>query len=269
MLYRILKIISRIAIRIYCRKIVINKPEILNTEGPVLIAANHPNSFLDSVILNTLFEKDIWALARGDVFRKPFFAKLLHSLNILPVYRTSEGSENLNENYKTFEACTYKLKENAIIKIYSEGLCVNEWHLRTLKKGTARLAIRAWEEGIPLKVLPAGINYSSFRKFGKNVFLNFGEFITIQDMNFNGTDGLRHQQFNCKLQEQLSRLVYEIDENDIFMKKKILTVPQNITKRILLFYLQQLDMLLICHYTSLLNILPIVKRKRPFIMTQL
>ncbi len=235
MLYKILKILSRIAIRIYCRKIIINKPETLKIDGPVLIAANHPNSFFDSIILNTVFKKNIWSLARGDVFRKPFHARLLNSLNILPVYRTSEGVENLSENYKTFEACIEKLKENATIAIYSEGLCVNEWHLRNLKKGTARLAVKAWEENIPLKVLPVGINYSSFRKFGKNVFLNFGNPITKNDIDFNDGDGLRHQQFNTKLLEELGTLVFEIPVSEKELKKKKLTVPVSQFKKILLF----------------------------------
>ena len=139
-----------------------------------MLAANHPNSFLDSVILDTLFEQPVWSLARGDVFKKPFIIRVLTALKILPVYRTSEGVENLSENYKTFEACIDIFRSNGIITIFSEGKCINEWHLRPLKKGTARLAIKAWEENIPLQVIPVVINYSSFRRFGKNIFLNFG-----------------------------------------------------------------------------------------------
>ena len=60
-----------------------------------------------------------------------------------------------------------------LYSIFSEGKCINEWHLRPLKKGTARLAISSWEENIPLEVLPVGINYSSFRRFGKNVYYQF------------------------------------------------------------------------------------------------
>lgn len=235
LLYKILKILSKLAIRIYCRKILVNKPEILKIDGPVLIAANHPDSFLDSIIIDTLFKKEIWSLARGDVFKNPFYAKLLSSLRILPVYRTSEGVENLTENYKTFEARIEQLKANAIITIYSEGLCVNEWHLRPLKKGTARLAIKAWEDGISLKVLPVGINYSSFSRFGKNVFMNFGNIITKEDINFNEADGLRHQQFNTKLQEELKQLVFEIPASDEKLKKNKLTAPVSLSKKIFLF----------------------------------
>ncbi len=73
-------------------------------------------------------------------------------------------------------------RRNGTVQIFSEGKCVNEWHLRPLKKGTARLAISSWENNIPLNVLPVGINYSAFRKFGKNIYINFGEIISKEDI---------------------------------------------------------------------------------------
>ena len=137
----------------------------LRKEGPLIIASNHPNSFLDAIILATLFKSPVYSLARGDAFAGKMITKILNSFNMLPVYRVSEGVENLEQNYTTFEACQDIFKKNGIILIFSEGRCINEWHLRPLKKGTARLALAAWQQNIPLEVLPLGINYSKFRKF--------------------------------------------------------------------------------------------------------
>lgn len=205
----------------------------LKQKGPLLLASNHPNSFLDSVILDTIFKQPVWSLARGDVFKKPFYIRLLTALKILPVYRTSEGVENLSENYRTFEACIDLFRKNGIITIFSEGKCINEWHLRPLKKGTARLAIKAWEENIPLQVLPAGINYSSFSRFGKNVFLQFGDIITKDHISWDDGDGLRHAAFNQKLEEQLRQSVFEIPKTDKQLQKEKLTVKQPLLKKLL------------------------------------
>ena len=218
---------------IFCRKIIINKPEILKIKGPVLLACNHPNSFLDSIIIDTLFKEDVWSLARGDAFKKPFL-KILAALKILPVYRPSEGVENLSENYKTFDACIEILKSNGVITIFSEGKCINEWHLRPLKKGTARLAIKAWEENIPLTVIPVGLNYSSYTRFGKNVFINFGEPIQKRDLNFNAADGLRHQEFNNLLQKALEQSVFEIPKKDKQKQKEQLEIKPSFVKKTLL-----------------------------------
>jgi 1-acyl-sn-glycerol-3-phosphate acyltransferase len=234
LLYRLLKILSQLALPIWCRRLTINKPEILKENGPLLLASNHPNSFLDSVLLDTVFQEPVWSLARGDVFKKPFYIKLLTALKILPVYRTSEGVENLSENYKTFEECIAIFRKGGIITIYSEGKCINEWHLRPLKKGTARLAVKAWDENIPLKIVPVGINYSSFSRFGKNIFLNFGEIITATDVINGGADGQRHLAFNNKLKSELEKLVFEIPAGNKELRKEKLGVKISLVKRILL-----------------------------------
>lgn len=207
----------------------------LRRQGPLLIASNHPNSFLDAVILTTLFRNPVYSLARGDAFAGKIITKILTSLYMLPVYRVSEGVENLEHNYTTFEACQDIFKKNGIILIFSEGACINEWHLRPLKKGTARLALAAWQLGMPLEVLPLGINYSSFRKFGKTIFLNFGNTITKEQINPEFSDGLAVNQFNEILKQQLQNLVFEIDKNDKEQIKKYFYLRHSLIKRLLLF----------------------------------
>lgn len=238
MLYTFLKIPARLALSFYCRKLIINKKELLQCDGPLLIAANHPNSFLDAVIVASIFRKPVYSLARGDAFVNNFYKRLLFSLKMLPVYRISEGAENLENNYTTFSDCIDIFKKKGIVLIFSEGLCKNEWHLRPLKKGTARLAISAWQQGIPLKVLPLGINYSSFRNFGKNVILNFGELISNPDSYRDEKkfpDGKSVIDFNIKLKQQLQNLVIEADANDKEKIKQIFYVRQSVVKKILLF----------------------------------
>jgi 1-acyl-sn-glycerol-3-phosphate acyltransferase len=235
LLYTLLKIPAKLALFFYCRKIKINKKELLKSHGPLLIAANHPNSFLDAIILATLFKRPIYSLARGDVFVNKFYKKLLLSLNMLPVYRLSEGAENLEHNYTTFSSCIDIFKKNDIVLIFSEGGCINEWHLRPLKKGTARLAMNAWQQNIPLKVLPLGINYSSFRLFGKNMILNFGDILFAKEFNSNLSDGKTVNDFNFKLEHQLKNLVIEAEPSDKEKLKKIFFVKQSSIKKILLF----------------------------------
>jgi 1-acyl-sn-glycerol-3-phosphate acyltransferase len=213
-LYSLLKRYARFAIKIYCTRIIINKPEVLKSKGPLLFASNHPNSFLDGMILTTLLEEPLYLLARGDAFKKNWVNNLLRKLKLLPVYRTSEGVENLGHNYTTFDACRETFKENGLVLIFSEGRCENEWHLRPLKKGTARLSITSWEQGIPLKVLPTAFNYSSFKKFGKEVHLFFGEPIDRNTVLSHQTDGKQFLSFNEQLDGQLQQMVYEIDPSD-------------------------------------------------------
>ena len=235
MLYALLKIPARIAFWIYCRHLSVTKKALLKSKGPLLIAANHPNSFLDAVILATIFQQPIYSLARGDVFTNKFNTLILRSLNILPIYRLSEGAENIERNYSSFDACKKIFKNNGIVLIFSEGSCSNEWKLRPLKKGTARLAINAWQDNIPLKVLPVGINYSSFHSFGKNIQLNLGEIITKETIELNDGFGKSIASFNDKLQTALQPLVIEIDSNDKAAINKTFTYKITAIKKTLLF----------------------------------
>jgi 1-acyl-sn-glycerol-3-phosphate acyltransferase len=235
LLFSILKFPARLAFYIYCRHIRISHKQMLELDGPLLIAANHPNSFFDAIVLTTLFKKPVYSLARGDAFKKPFVAKLLTSLNILPVYRVTEGVENLEHNYTTFDKCREIFKQNGIVLIFCEGRCINEWHLRPLMKGTARLALSSWEEGIPLKVLPTGINYSSFVSFGKNIELSFGNCITAVDIDTDNGHGKSIASFNAQLNTALKQSVKEIDKNDRALIKSSFRIPVSLAKKILFF----------------------------------
>lgn len=236
MLFQLLKIPASWAIHLYCRQIQIDRPEALLEKGPLLIAANHPNSFLDAIILSTLFKKPIYSLARGDAFTNRFTSALLRSLNILPVYRISEGAENLEQNYQTFEACRNIFQQGGIVLIFCEGLCINEWKLRPLKKGTARLSLSSWENQIPLRVLPAGINYHSYQRFGKQVRLSFGQPIEADHINRINGYGKSIHDFNARLRSELEPLVLQCHASDDVCKSNYLVKPvPTWRKKILLF----------------------------------
>jgi 1-acyl-sn-glycerol-3-phosphate acyltransferase len=214
-LYQILKAYARLTIHLYCTRIVVNKKELLKIKGPVLFAANHPNSFLDGIILSTLLDQDLYSLTRGDVFKNKGITKILRWLKLLPVYRNTEGTHKLAHNYTTFEVCKEIFRKKEIVLIFSEAGSINEWHLRPLRKGTARLAFASWLQGIELKVIPLAFNYSSFKKFGKEVHLDFGEEIKKESFVEEDSDGVQHNRFMQQLDGQLNTLVYKAkDEKD-------------------------------------------------------
>ena len=99
------------------------------------------------------------------------------------------------------------------------------------------MTIVAWQQQIPLQVLPIGINYNSFILFGKNVHLNIGEPIDRSIVS-NFTDGgILLNELTGTVQQQLQTLIYEIDTNDrkqkvarLYLsisgfKKYLLTIP--------------------------------------------
>lgn len=200
-----------------------------------MLAVNHPNSFLDAIILDILFDEPIISLARGDAFFKPWIATILRSLNILPVFREREGKEHLHRNYHTFDECLSIFKKNGVVLIFTEALCENEWHLRPLKKGTARMAVTAWQEDIPVSILPIGLNYNSFHLFGKIVHVNIGNVITQQQVsNRLDENGKLLNELTGMIECQLVNLVYEIEKHDKKQLQETFAKPISFIKKVLL-----------------------------------
>ena len=210
MLYRVLHPFSRLFRGLFIRDLRVHGSAVLHQEGPIILAANHPNSFLDAILVCSLFDHPVTSLTRGDVFRAPWAKRLLHQLNMLPVYRVREGAEYLGANYDTFQQCESILREKGIVLIFSEGSCYNEWKLRPLRKGTARLAFQCWQAGIPVRVIPTAINYSSFRSWGKQIHLHFSNPITLSDIPQNLSEGAAYQVLNQQIHQALAQTVYQV-----------------------------------------------------------
>jgi 1-acyl-sn-glycerol-3-phosphate acyltransferase len=146
----------------------------LHQKGPLLIVANHPDSFFDALVIAANCSHPVSFLARGDVFTKPWHNFLLRSLNMMPVYRQREGKEHLHKNQNSFDASVEVLKNNGILLIFIEGICLNKNEIQPFKKGAARILQQAVAAGVRPAVLPAVITYNGFRHFGKKIFLMLG-----------------------------------------------------------------------------------------------
>ena len=232
MFYTILQFFIRLALQLFCRKITFSNKAILNSKGPLLLACNHPNSFLDAIIIGSQFNQPVHYLARGDAFKNPLIKRLLSAIKMMPIYRLSEGREYLALNDATFDSCKNILLQGGIVLIFSEGLCEHKWQLQPLKKGTARIAFAAWSEPLIsdyFKVQPVSLNYHSFTNFGKQLVVHFGEEITREQVLLDANEGERIQQFNVLLAAQLLDGML-VSNNDETIVQDLITNHQYLTK---------------------------------------
>ena len=167
----ILKLFIRAALWLFCAEINTKNKYLLNTKGPLLIIANHPNSFLDAIIIASRYHRRIHFLARGDVFTKKHHRFLLKLLNMIPVYRLREGKEFLHLNEYAFIESVKLLKNKEAVLIFIEGTCLNKNELQPFKKGTARIVQGCHAENLFPSIHLAGIAYNNFRGIGKRVNL--------------------------------------------------------------------------------------------------
>lgn len=171
--------------RVHFRRIFVKTIANIPRKGPALLSCNHPNSFLDAMVVALILKRDVYFLARSDVFKKPVANYLLRKLNMIPIYRLQEGVENLDRNNETFRICSEILGRGELLLIFTEGNCVVEKRLRTLKKGTARIWFGAMEANqwkLEIPIIPVGINYSHPFDFRSELMVCFGKGLQFSDL---------------------------------------------------------------------------------------
>ena len=209
MIYYFIRAYCKYVLYFFTKKISVEGLQNLPTSGAVLLASNHPNSFLDAIILNAVIKRPLWSLARGDAFKKPWVHNMLTQFYMMPVYRGSEGKNNLLKNDATFDACQKLFAANGQVLIFSEGICTNQNELLPLKKGTARLAQQVWQTDQELVVMPVGLSYDSYRTFGKTVKVHFGTPMLKAEFDNINQDGFFTRTFNQRLSSQLNTLAFQ------------------------------------------------------------
>lgn len=210
MIYNITKVIFKKACQIFFKKITIIGDRSLIGNRPVILALNHPNSFLDAIVTAVHVKGGIHSLTRGDAFKNKVMARLLKTYLMIPVFRISEGKENVEKNFETFDTAQQILADNKTILIFAEGLCENNWDFRPLKKGTARLAKEAWSNPATANtvVIPLGLTYEHYSGAGKSLIMNFGEPIYANNFTENDFQSGFAVAFNQLLQKRLGDLIY-------------------------------------------------------------
>lgn len=173
--YKFLQYIVRFCLKLFCSNITIYNKHFLSAKGPLLIVANHPNSFFDAIVISAFFKQKVYSLARGDAFTKYWHRLILKPFNMIPIYRISEGKNNLEKNYKTFARCKEILAEKGIVLIFIEGICKNTHQLLPFKKGATRIVEDCLQQKIPLQIMPIALGYSSFNKLPLSVDVHLQE----------------------------------------------------------------------------------------------
>lgn len=194
----LLKFFIRLALSIFCKEVHVKNKHLLDTKGPLFIIANHPNSFLDAIIIGAYYNRSVYFLARGDVFEKKIYRFFLNALNMIPVYRLREGKAFLHLNDYSIKKSIQLISKGAAVLIFIEGVCVNDHQLQPFKKGTARIL-----EGLhQLNVFPvihiAGIGYNNFRGIGKKVNLIITQFLFDKKIE-NAFDRVAFNNAVCKV----------------------------------------------------------------------
>ncbi|HET6243421.1 MAG: 1-acyl-sn-glycerol-3-phosphate acyltransferase [Bacteroidetes bacterium] len=217
MFFQILKIIVRIAVGFYYRRTYVKGMENIPMDRPVLLASNHPNAFMDAIVLTLFFPRRVFSLARSDVFDTAVKRKVMRYFRIMPVYRIQDGADQLYKNTEIFEKCHTLLNQKSGILIFPEGICIQERRLRKLRKGLARIAFGSMEVAdfkMDLCIVPVGINYTKPARHGGDLFLNIDAPIEVESyLDQYNTDKIRTiNKLTADVEKAMSKLIVVIED---------------------------------------------------------
>lgn len=183
-LYRFLKVYCSIGLRFYYHTWQVNGREKVPAKGPLIYIANHQNAFIDAVLMTCSASRNPFSLARANVFQKPWAAKILTSLRLMPIYRFRDGFSTLKNNDTVMQRCVDLMKAGEVILLFPEGNHNEAWSMREYQKGFARLAWMYFTQtnNTNLNIVPVGIHYTEHHGFNKRVLINFGDPISISEI---------------------------------------------------------------------------------------
>lgn len=229
MLSTFLKYWVRLALPFFAKRVTFRGPEQLAQKGPLILAVNHPNSFLDAVLLGAFMHQHVYYLARGDVFRIGWVRKLFTKMKMLPIYRIRDGKDKLGLNDQTFERSREVLEKNGILLVFVEGFCEHQTTLQLpLKKGAPRVIEDCWRKGIPVRIMPVWLEYSSFTDYPKVIEIRMGAIIEKPEDIANAEPSIIWQKINDTTANALKALELEAgspEQNQSGWVKSLLFLP--------------------------------------------
>ena len=183
-LYAFMRRLIGFAMRVAFRSIAVRGAENIPRLGPVMLAANHPSSLIDSFSVARTTGRKVNFLATSTMFNKPWLARILGRLGVIPVYRRMDAAKEMVHNVDTFRTCAEVFERGGVIGIFPEGITHVAPQVKEMKTGAARIALETEAHhgfGLGLKLVPVGINLSRRDRYRRELTLRVGEPIHVAD----------------------------------------------------------------------------------------
>jgi len=184
MIYFLVKKLVRLSLAIFFKKIVVTGKEHIPDNGPLIIVSNHPNTFMDALVVAILAKQRIGFVGNASVFANKMAARFFRYFHVIPIYRKKDiPAGEKPDNRSTFRECHAYLEGEGTFLIFPEGSSYYELKLRDIKTGTARIAL-SYEalKGFngKLQILPIALDYSDAIQFRSMLSVSINPPLTLE-----------------------------------------------------------------------------------------
>lgn len=173
-IYKILKFILTPLIKIFFPFKIKNAQNLKFLKGKFLICSNHISN-LDPIFLICVISKQIYFMAKAELFKNFFMRKLLLSVGTIPVQRGKDGARAIND-------CKKLLLNEETVAIFIEGTRSKTGEFLRPKTGAARLANMVESPILPICITGGGKNNKV--KIFKKTIIQVGEPILFEKIKF-------------------------------------------------------------------------------------
>ena len=149
-------------------------------DGPLIVAANHPNSIVDPVLLSSVLSRQPRWLAKAPLFENPIARRLLLGFGAVPVRRAHEGGSEAQRD-AVIATAAQVVADGDALGIFPEGTTHDAARLAPLKTGVGRIAVRAAQlragsgaAGEPVRVLPVVLHFPQKTRFRSEAVVAIG-----------------------------------------------------------------------------------------------
>lgn len=122
-------------------------------EGGVLLCSNHISNF-DPIVVGIMIKRDVYYMAKEELFDLPLFGKIVEMCRAFPVKRGMSDREALRKGLKV-------LKEGHVLGLFPEGTRSKTGELGKGLAGAGFFALKSDAAVVPCAVIGP---YKSFRK---------------------------------------------------------------------------------------------------------
>jgi 1-acyl-sn-glycerol-3-phosphate acyltransferase len=204
---------------IFYRKVLAYGKDNLDFSVPTILAPNHQNALMDAMAVIGTLDRQLVFLARADIFKKKFIARILYFLKILPVYRIRDGYENLKQNDDTFRDTLRVMENRNGVVILPEGNHATFRKLRQLKKGICRIAFQTAEASgfsKEINIVPVGLEYSHYWRFRQVLTVVYGHPIHVSEYydSFRENPTRAIVELRDRLSAEMKKVMVHIDEEE-------------------------------------------------------
>ena len=216
MIYSALRWIAGVALHWFYGDIRVVGREKIPRDVPLLIAVNHQNALVDSLVVGWLMPRQVVMTAKATLLDNRFIAALFRILGVVPLRRASDerptgGARATNpaRNAGAFQEMLQVLAGNGAVLIFPEGTSHSNKQLAPLKSGLARIALQARDTARirEVQIVPIGLLFENKATPGSTVGVIVGEPIDVDEWPGNAD----HTALTAEVTKRLKAVAEEAD----------------------------------------------------------